>query len=57
MSGWHLLAVVRGLEALPEPSRVTLVTTSGWIRRGLRFGLDNWRDTLAMGTLRPDDAD
>ena len=39
-----LLAVVRGLEALPEPSRVTLVTTSGWIRRGLRFGLDNWRD-------------
>ena len=39
-----LLAVVRGLEALPEPSRVTLVTTSGWIRRGLRFGLDSWRD-------------
>jgi ribonuclease HI len=39
-----LWAVVRGLEALPEPSRVTLVTTSGWIRRGLRFGLDNWRD-------------
>ncbi len=39
-----LLAVVRGLEALPEPSRVTLVTTSGWIRRSLRFGLDNWRD-------------
>lgn len=39
-----LWAVVRGLEALPEPSRVTLVTTSGWIRRGLRFGLDNWRE-------------
>lgn len=39
-----LLAVVRGLEAIPVPSRVTLVTTSGWIRRGLRFGLDNWRD-------------
>ncbi len=39
-----LWAVVRGLEALPEPSRVTLVTTSGWIRRGLRFGLDTWRD-------------
>jgi len=39
-----LLAVVRGLEAIPEPSRVTLMTTSDWIRRGLRFGLDNWRD-------------
>lgn len=39
-----LWAVVRGLEAIPEPARVTLVTTSGWIRRGLRFGLDNWRE-------------
>lgn len=39
-----LLAVVRGLEALEQPSRVTLVTSSGWVRRGLRFGLDHWRD-------------
>jgi ribonuclease HI len=39
-----LWAVVRGLEAIPEPARVTLVTTSGWIRRGLRFGLDSWRE-------------
>ncbi len=39
-----LLAVVRGLEAIPEPARVTLVTANGSIRRGLRFGLDNWRD-------------
>jgi ribonuclease HI len=40
----ELLAVVRGLEALEQPSRVTLVTSSSWVRRGLRFGLDNWRD-------------
>jgi ribonuclease HI len=40
----ELLAVVRGLEALPQPSRVTLLTHSGAIRRGLRFGLDQWRE-------------
>ena len=39
-----LLAVVRGLEALEQPSRVTLVTTNMSIRRGLRFGLDSWRE-------------
>ncbi|MHB0959537.1 MAG: ribonuclease H family protein [Pirellulaceae bacterium] len=39
-----LLAVVRGLEAIPQPARVTLVTASSSIRRALRFGLDNWRD-------------
>ena len=35
--------MVRGLEALDQPSKVTLVTSSGSIRRGLRFGLDLWR--------------
>jgi ribonuclease HI len=40
----ELLAIVRGLEALDQPSRVTLVTTSSWIRRGLRFGLELWRE-------------
>ncbi len=40
----ELLAVVRGLEALDQPSEVTLVTSSSSIRRGLRFGLDVWRD-------------
>lgn len=39
----ELLAVVRGLEALDQPSRVTLVTTSRRISRGFRFGLDEWR--------------
>ncbi len=40
-----LLSVVRGLEALPQPSKVTLVTTSRYVSRGLRFGLNSWRDT------------
>lgn len=40
----ELLAVVRGLEALDQPSRVTLVTSSQYVSRGLRFGLDAWRE-------------
>ena len=39
-----LLAVVRGLEALEQPSQVTLVTTSRYVSRGLRFGLNEWRE-------------
>jgi ribonuclease HI len=39
----ELLAVVRGLEALDEPSRVTLVTKSRYVSRGLRRGLAEWR--------------
>lgn len=41
----ELLAVVRGLEALDQPSRVTLVTDSRYVRRGLRFGLPAWRES------------
>ena len=40
-----LLAVVRGLEALDQPSRVTLVTRSKYVSRGIRFGLEAWRDS------------
>ncbi|MGE0760962.1 MAG: RNase H family protein [Pirellulaceae bacterium] len=40
----ELLALVRGLEALPQPSRVTLVTSSRYVARGLRFGLTDWRE-------------
>lgn len=40
----ELLAVVRGLEALDQPSRVTLVTRRHSISRGFRFGLGNWRE-------------
>lgn len=39
-----LLAVVRGLEALDQPSRVTLVTPSRYVSRGLRDGLQEWRE-------------
>ena len=39
----ELLAVVRGLEALEQPSRVTLVTTSKYVRRGIAYGLEEWR--------------
>ena len=39
----QLLAVVRGLEALDQPAQVTLVTSSRYVHRGLRFGLPEWR--------------
>jgi ribonuclease HI len=39
----ELLAVVRGLEALAQPSRVTLVTPSKYVNRGLTYGLEEWR--------------
>ena len=40
----ELLAVVRGLEAFPQPSRVTLITTNPQISRSVRQGLDYWRE-------------
>jgi hypothetical protein len=40
----ELLAVVRGLEALDQPSRVTLVTCSRYVNRGIRRGLSHWRE-------------
>lgn len=40
----ELLALVRGLEALDQPSKVTLVTSSRYVSRGIRFGLTQWRD-------------
>jgi ribonuclease HI len=39
----ELLAVVRGLEALDRPSRVTLITGSRYVSRGIRQGLAEWR--------------
>lgn len=39
----ELLAVVRGLEALDQPARVTLVTRSRYVSRGIRHGLSEWR--------------
>jgi ribonuclease HI len=40
----ELMAIVRGLEALDQPSRVTLVTASRGIRSGLKYGLPQWRE-------------
>ncbi|NQT38155.1 MAG: hypothetical protein HQ581_11735 [Planctomycetes bacterium] len=39
----ELLTVVRALESLDQPSRVTLVCSSDYVRRGLRNGLPEWR--------------
>ena len=39
-----LLAVVRGLEALSQPSRVTMVTSSRYVHRGFQYGLPEWRE-------------
>lgn len=40
----QLLAVVRGLEALAQPSRVTLITPSRFVGNGIRRGLASWRE-------------
>ena len=40
----ELLAIVRGLEALDQPSSVTIITSSRYIQRGLLHGLVNWRE-------------
>jgi len=40
----ELLAVIRGLGALSQPSRVTLLSGSRAIRRGLEHGLCQWRE-------------
>ena len=39
----ELLAVVRGLEALDGPTRVTLITRSRYVSQGLRCGINDWR--------------
>lgn len=39
-----LMAVIRGLEALDQPSKVTLVTTNRYVARGLQYGLTEWRE-------------
>ena len=40
----ELLAVVRGLEALDGPARVTLLCGSRYVRRGIRHDLAQWRE-------------
>jgi len=41
----ELLSVVRGLEALDQPSRVTLLTPSRYVQRGFRFGMREWKSS------------
>jgi ribonuclease HI len=41
----ELLTVVRALESLDRPSRVTLMTPDPYIRQGIRFGLPEWRNS------------
>jgi ribonuclease HI len=40
----ELLAVVRGLEAIDRPARVTLLTGSRYVGRGIRRQLSQWRE-------------
>ena len=53
----ELLAVVRGLEALDQPSRVTLVTPSRYVTRGIKYGLAEWCNAgwrwESFGTMVP----
>jgi ribonuclease HI len=41
----ELLAAVRGLEALEQPSRVTLLSRSKYVRRGISHDMNQWRDS------------
>lgn len=41
----ELLAIVRGLESLDQPSKVTLITANRGIRSGLKYGLAQWRES------------
>jgi ribonuclease HI len=38
-----LLTVVRALESLDQPSRVTLIASSRYVRQGVQYGLSQWR--------------
>jgi ribonuclease HI len=41
----ELLTVVRALEALDHPAEVTLQTSSTYVRRGINYGLEDWRSS------------
>ena len=53
----ELLGLVRGLEALEQPSRVMLISTSTHLNRGLRKGLPAWRESKwqweSFGSMAP----
>ena len=39
-----LLTVVRALESLDQPSRVTLIGSTRYVEQGLLYGMPEWRD-------------
>lgn len=41
----ELTAAIRGLESLPEPTRVHLVTDSEYVHRGIVSGLPRWKQS------------
>ena len=43
-SGSDLLTVVRALESLDQPSRVTLLGCTRYVAQGIQFGLADWRE-------------
>jgi len=40
-----LISVIRGLEALDQPSKVTMITNNRYVARGLQYGLSEWRES------------
>jgi ribonuclease HI len=39
-----LLAIIRALESLDQPSRVTLSSCSTYVRQGMKYGISEWRE-------------
>ncbi len=39
-----LLTIIRALESLDQPSRVTLASCSAYIRQGVQYGISEWRE-------------
>ena len=53
----QLLAVVRGIEALEQPSKLTLITSSAYVGKRIRKGFDSWIEKdwrwESFGVLKP----
>ena len=39
----QLLSIIRGLEAIDQPAQVTIVTASQYVSRGIKQGMNQWR--------------
>lgn len=53
----QLLSVVRGVEALEQPSKLTLITSSAYVGKRIRKGFQSWIDNAwrweSFGALKP----